>query len=226
MIIRSGLIRRREDISFEDFTRHWTEVHAPLVTKIDGLRGYAQNHLTRRTATNEGAFGLHRVDGISQLVFDSIEGMTLAMQSPEQDACIADLRGLLSDVTLLIQELGHSIKIGEVDTGSLKSMSLLRGDAAAARSLVDRLTLDAINTRQACRIRLNKIVAKDVVVDSTIPAGRQVIDFVLETWTPEGSDLGSSERLGASRDLELVASFQMREIVVVPFPPTSTQKTI
>jgi len=60
-----SLMRRRPDLSREEFARHWTERHAPLALRHHvGLRDYTQN-VVIESLTSDGA----DVDGIAELHF-------------------------------------------------------------------------------------------------------------------------------------------------------------
>src|ERR1700674_292923 len=111
MIIRSGLIRNRAGVSKETFDQHWREIHGPLARVVPDMRAYAQNHvLDRLSATSDR---LHRIDGISQLWFDDVEATRQATASPEQAACVEDIRGFLDEVTIVIQSPGEWTQYGE-----------------------------------------------------------------------------------------------------------------
>jgi uncharacterized protein (TIGR02118 family) len=62
-----SFVARAEELSHEQFVRHWTEVHAPLARRHHaGLADYTQN-VVRRAYTPGGA----GVDGIAELRFRS-----------------------------------------------------------------------------------------------------------------------------------------------------------
>lgn len=45
MIRQFGLIRKRQDISIEQFHYHWREIHGPLgLSALPTVRRYIQNH--------------------------------------------------------------------------------------------------------------------------------------------------------------------------------------
>ena len=79
MIIRSGLIRNRDGVDFAAFSEHWRRVHGPLALRVEAMQAYRQNHILARLPAREGD-RLHRVDGISQLWFDNVESMRVAME--------------------------------------------------------------------------------------------------------------------------------------------------
>lgn len=216
MIIRSGLIRNRDGVDFESFTDHWRNGHAPLVVKIDGLRAYSQNHVLQRLSCDETS-GLHRVDGMSQLYFDDVESMTVAMASPEQEACIVDLRGFLSDVTLLIQQAGHFYRFGDGPDPLVKLLYLLHGETAAAEALAEGIQTVMSHQSRNWKYRINPIIARDIIVDQSISAGKQVIDLVMEIWTEADSDADLVKSLvQTSHGLDVIGAFVVEEYVVLP----------
>src|SRR5262245_48333097 len=90
------------------------------------MRAYRQNHILARLPAREGD-RLYRVDGISQLWFDDVETMRIAMESAEQRACIEDIQGFLSHVTILIQREGERRQRGAVERLPVKFVYLLAG---------------------------------------------------------------------------------------------------
>ncbi|SCB47471.1 EthD family reductase [Rhizobium multihospitium] len=216
MIIRSGLIRNRDGVDFETFTAHWRNVHASLVVKIDGLRAYSQNHVRKRLASNTET-ELHRVDGISQLYFDDVESMKVSMASPEQDACIVDLRGFLSDVTLLIQQAADFNIFGRNTALPVKLLYLLHCHASDANDLTTRIQAEFGTSGANWQYRINPIIARDVVVDQSISAGEQIVDLVMEIWTENEADSATAAGLvESSTTIGIVAGFQVDELVILP----------
>ncbi len=70
----------------EEFERHYTSVHTPLVRKYPGLRKLA---ITRIAAAPQG--GESRFHLMCEMVFDSREAMDAALASPEGKAVAKDL---------------------------------------------------------------------------------------------------------------------------------------
>jgi uncharacterized protein (TIGR02118 family) len=218
MIIRSGLIRNRDGVDFDTFTQHWRDTHAPLVVKIHGLRAYSQNHIRERLPSNP-ASGLHRVDGISQLYFDDVEAMKVAMATPEQAACIVDLRDFLSDVTLLIQRAGDTQTFGASRPLAIKLLYLLHCELEAANELAQRIK-SAIRARnQSGKHRINPVIARDVTVDRSISAGSQVVDLVVEIWVEDSSSAHVVSSLcETTKDVDVIGGFIVEELTVLPRP--------
>jgi uncharacterized protein (TIGR02118 family) len=62
------LIKRKEGMSLEDFSRYWEEEHGPLIARIiPNLRRYVQNHPIKLGS------GEPPIDGIAELWFDDFE---------------------------------------------------------------------------------------------------------------------------------------------------------
>lgn len=215
MIIRSGLIRNRDGVDSASFAAHWRTIHAPLVIKIDGLRAYSQNLVVERLI-DRPAPGMHRIDGISQLYFDDVEAMRVSMASPEQDACIVDLRGFLSDVTILVQSIGEPIHSSpRADPALPKSMFLLRGDGRSSTDARSAIAEALVQSSSKWRFRLNPIVSRDFIVDSSIPAGEQLVDGVLELWSKDSRNVDAvREVLSQFPSLTLVDGLMVEEYVV------------
>lgn len=215
MIIRSGLIRNRDGVELGEFTKHWHEVHGPLVSKINGLRAYSQNHVVSRFDFGNQST-LHRVDGISQLYFDNIPAMKMAMSSPEQEACIVDLRSFLSDVTVLIQDMGNIESVGMPISDDRKLLILLHGETLALKAMVASLKVHLQAQRRSARVRLSPIIARDVIVDESIPTGEQLVDAVFELWFDHDAtkSVANSLLIGA-KGISIIDGFVVRELPIL-----------
>ncbi|MEI8239328.1 MAG: EthD family reductase [Actinomycetota bacterium] len=60
------LLRRRDDMSAEEFRRWWLHEHAPLAAQLPGVRRIVFN-----AAVDDPPGGADDVDGVSELWFDS-----------------------------------------------------------------------------------------------------------------------------------------------------------
>ena len=101
MVKLTFCLRRRDDMTFEEFSRYWGEVHAPLVAARAGLLGI-RRYVQVRTVD---APALHAAlqqrnggapepfDDIAELWFDDIESFTAARDPEAQHAA----RELLDD---------------------------------------------------------------------------------------------------------------------------------
>jgi uncharacterized protein (TIGR02118 family) len=77
-------LRRREDLSVEDFHRHWREVHGPLVANNPATRRYVvryeQNHRAMKDYERPGGPDF---DGVAIQWFESFRDFIAAITAPE-----------------------------------------------------------------------------------------------------------------------------------------------
>ena len=147
MIIRTGLIKNRDEVDDKSFAEHWLGVHGPLARQVPGMTAYTQNHIVERYPPIETT-ELHRVDGLSQLYFSDVATMAKAMESAEQRACVEDIRGFLSEVTIVIQRCGDIVSLGERSSrpDKAKLMAVLLGDSDAAETYAARAAARATSS--------------------------------------------------------------------------------
>jgi uncharacterized protein (TIGR02118 family) len=86
-------IRRREDVSPEEFRRYWLEEHGPLMRSVAGAIGaarYVQSHTVApelNAILRESRGSAEPYDGITEVWWESLVALQASMQTPEsQDA--------------------------------------------------------------------------------------------------------------------------------------------
>jgi len=89
---RLGLVRKREDMTHEQFTRHWLGTHAQLCMKLPNMRRYSVNLVDKQRFPKFG------FDGFSELWFDSEEDLAASLKSPEGVTLLADLPNFTSSI--------------------------------------------------------------------------------------------------------------------------------
>ena len=87
---RLGILRKREDMTHEQFVNHWMGTHAKLCLKLPKMRRYSVNLVDRERFPKFG------YDGFSELWFDNEEDMMAAFASPEGKTLLADLPNFTS----------------------------------------------------------------------------------------------------------------------------------
>jgi uncharacterized protein (TIGR02118 family) len=109
-------LRRRPELSREQFQRDWRERHGPLVRELAGalgIRRYVQVH-SLTTPVNDGLrrgrHGPEEYDGVAELWFDSPEALTAAGATPEGRAAG---RRLLEDERRFIDLAGSPPWVAE-----------------------------------------------------------------------------------------------------------------
>jgi uncharacterized protein (TIGR02118 family) len=214
MIIRSGLIRKRDDVDFTQFSEHWRHVHGPLALQVVGMRAYRQNHILARSPSPQAA-RLHRVDGISQLWFDDIESMRVAMDSAEQRACVEDFHKFLDGVTIVLQQEGDTRQHGNTSRLPAKFVYLLGGPDTALKALDEELFAVLGALWKNIRLRTNRIINEEHSANPAVRLGHQVIDALLEVWLPEGAnDDAVQSALAGTIDIVIVGAFQVDELIL------------
>ena len=93
-------LRRREDLSEEDFRAYWVNKHAPIAR--DGyqfLTGYVVNAVTRVPQGQEQPY-----DGVAELTWEDREGFSADMKSEAAKRATDDLANFTSAGGLLFVE--------------------------------------------------------------------------------------------------------------------------
>jgi len=94
------LIKKKPEISFQDFREYLLKTHAPNYgKKLPGLKSYTVNIVT-------GGYMLEErpCDGIEELEFDDEESFVKAMESPEGRAASEDLMNVAEKVDIVFLE--------------------------------------------------------------------------------------------------------------------------
>ena len=79
-------ITRRADLSPDEFSSYWHDVHAPSGRRIPGLRWVRQSHLIAHSADMRPP----DFDGMAELWFNDLDALHSAMASAEWQASSAD----------------------------------------------------------------------------------------------------------------------------------------
>jgi uncharacterized protein (TIGR02118 family) len=77
---------KRRDLSVEEFSRYWREVHGPIGARIPGVRRLVQSLAIH---DSRDAFALS-FDGMAELWFDDIDALLFARSSAEWKAATED----------------------------------------------------------------------------------------------------------------------------------------
>ena len=93
---RLGILRKREDMTHQQFVDHWMGTHAQLCLKLPNMRRYSVNLVDRARFPKFG------YDGFSELWFDNEEAMNASFASPEGKTLLADLPNFTSAIDPII----------------------------------------------------------------------------------------------------------------------------
>jgi uncharacterized protein (TIGR02118 family) len=78
-------ITRRRDLSLDEFSKYWHDVHGPIGRRIPGLRRLVQSHPLPAPAGYRMDF-----DGLAELWFDNLDALTAARATAEWQAASDD----------------------------------------------------------------------------------------------------------------------------------------
>jgi len=86
MVKLVGCLRRKPDISAEEFHRHWKEVHGPLVMSVPEFARYVRKYVQGHTVPDKVP-GFPRptftpFDGVAELWFDNVADIGKAFAEP------------------------------------------------------------------------------------------------------------------------------------------------
>jgi uncharacterized protein (TIGR02118 family) len=103
---RMSILRRRADVSPEQFAHEWRTVHGPMVKSMPGILGYRQNLILDRQdpkghAVNDAAWP---VDGIVELWFENTEAIDQAFSSKLGQETMAHADTFIGEITTFLVE--------------------------------------------------------------------------------------------------------------------------
>lgn len=104
MIVRMGLLKRKPELTAEQFRTHWLEIHGPLGQNVPGIRRYVQHHVVGDARHPDLPPAAQSYDGIVEMWFDDEDAMHTALATPEAKAMFADGAEFIESVTSYIVE--------------------------------------------------------------------------------------------------------------------------
>jgi len=103
MVTRISLLYRKEGMSLDAFRKHWREVHAPIASRMPGLRSYVQQDVTAVLGLLGGATSTAaQPDGIAELSFDNDEASKASLASPESREAVNDLSNFCRAISTFV----------------------------------------------------------------------------------------------------------------------------
>lgn len=207
MIVRSGILRKKADWSFDDFRRYWRERHGPLAARLPGLRGYEQNPVTDSVQRGFSyPRGPEQIDGFSMLWFDDEAAMHAAIDTPEGRALVSDEQHFIGDLRVVAIDQVTVIP-PDTERPLLKRMSLLRRLPDVAPEVFLREWRDE-HARLVRRLRGVRGYRQNWVIGREVPKGTVVgheqlpIDGIVELWFDDAAAIDAA--FGSPQGLTLM----------------------
>jgi len=84
MIIVLGFYKRKPDLTYEQFSHHWRNVHGPLIRNTPEIAKYIRRYVQHHLQSNNIFPGLEPLafDGFSEVWFDSVEDLKKLRAEP------------------------------------------------------------------------------------------------------------------------------------------------
>jgi uncharacterized protein (TIGR02118 family) len=86
-------LRKRDDLSRDQFREHWRGPHGAIALRMPGLRKYVHNH----AVADGGPW-----DGIAEMWFDDQAAMAAALSSPAAVEAAQDSPNFIAETKLMI----------------------------------------------------------------------------------------------------------------------------
>jgi uncharacterized protein (TIGR02118 family) len=103
---RMSILRRRADVSQEQFAHEWRAVHGPMVKRMPGILGYRQNLIRAREAPKGHVVDdkAWPVDGIVELWFEDTAAIDSAFSSALGQETMAHAETFIGEITTFLVE--------------------------------------------------------------------------------------------------------------------------
>ena len=138
MIAAISMMRRRADLSLEQFRKHWLDPHGVMTAELPGVRNYIQSHCLDAPGTNALAREL-AIDGFPQLWFDDIAARHVAYTSPRIAECNIDSEQFIGAVSRLVTEPEIVVENPEPDAAKVVILGIGPPDPGWAERVHDRV---------------------------------------------------------------------------------------
>jgi uncharacterized protein (TIGR02118 family) len=196
VIAAISMMRRRTDITLDQFRRHWLDPHGVMTAELPGVRYYVQSHCLDAPGTNDLARHL-AVDGFPELWFDSIEARHIAYTSPRIAECNIDSEHFVGTVSRLVTETLTIVDRPPAEGAKAVLLAVGSPDPGWSERLHGR-TMQMEGVAGYARHRLLEQAAAPA---SRIPELKvQVAGIAMVTFESEAALLRHADALGGSGD--------------------------
>lgn len=109
---RMSFLRKRDDVSDEEFQKQWFDLHAVLVRRLPGIMGYRQNLVIDRFGDRfvDGSMDeANAVHGVVELWFESESAIDQAFRSPIGVTTMTHAREFISEISTFMVDVTEII---------------------------------------------------------------------------------------------------------------------
>jgi uncharacterized protein (TIGR02118 family) len=113
MIKLSIFLRRRADLSHEEFSRYWLGQHAPLLETLPEVQRYVRRYVQQDAAPGlPDGLPVASFDGVAELWFDDLDAVLATMGSANYATVVVEDEGKFLDrakTTILLSKERHGV---------------------------------------------------------------------------------------------------------------------
>ena len=126
MIVRIVFIQKKENLSIDEFRRHWRTIHAPIAATIPRLQSYIQYDLVGSKAGDKKyPRGSLAIDGVATLGFDDMQSIGKGFTPEIIHALVEDEEKFIGSIELLTTVPRTVIPLAN-DTSLIRQITLLK----------------------------------------------------------------------------------------------------
>lgn len=214
MIAAISMMRRRPDLSLDQFRKHWLDPHGVMTAELPGTRYYVQSHCIAGPGTNALALEL-AIDGFPELWYDSYEARRIAYTSPRIAECNIDSEQFVGEVSRLVTE-------PEVVKAAPESDALARVFVIATGTTdngwAERLRKRVQSMRGIAGYQAHRILEQAAAPNSKIAELKVAVSGVAKVAFENEAGLvaGLDALSGDGEDAARAATYRVRDHVLVP----------
>lgn len=106
LLKRMSTLKRRPDVSAEDFKREWFDVHSFLVKRLPQVKGYTQNLIIDRShgRGRPAPYDELPIDGIVELWFEDADSLAAAFASDAGKTLMTHATEFISEISTFLVE--------------------------------------------------------------------------------------------------------------------------
>lgn len=106
LLKRMSTLKRRPDVSAEDFKREWFDIHSFLVRRLPQVKGYTQNLIFDRShgRGRPASYDELPIDGIVELWFEDLDSLGAAFASDAGRTLMTHATEFISEISTFLVE--------------------------------------------------------------------------------------------------------------------------
>jgi uncharacterized protein (TIGR02118 family) len=144
MIKLFAFLKRKRELSREDFFRYWRDVHAPLLIEDEEFMRHARRYVLNLAVSGEGVpvMTFSDFDGVAEVWFDSLDELLAAVRSPGYEETSASSTGRFVDRGSAIRLAAEESVQFDRGFGKVKFIGLSRRHSAMSHDEWCRYWID------------------------------------------------------------------------------------